>query len=120
MALVRQKTLIALGLVLTLGVLLMAAPRSAHAYSWGGSLSAHQWKSSGYVEPSQTYLYGKVESGGGSSKEICVGPVRNGSEFPYGWACAAGVVGWEFAAISAAEAVYDDTAGSMTFGAYSA
>lgn len=113
-----RKCLIAVAAMAVLGAALVAP--SAGAYSWGGNIPGNSWQSSGWVESGQTYIYAKINSGGGANKGICVGPVQHGSggySFPYGWDCGSVAISWSFSPITAAGGVDNDNAGEFNYGA---
>ena len=113
----QRKVVLASLLALTMLTILLVAPRAASAYNWGGTLNGHEWGSSGLVE-ANTFMYGKHEEG--PSTGLCVGPVQHsesGYSFPYGWDCGSGTVIWEYSAIWAAGAVYNNSALWLRYGA---
>lgn len=116
----QRKPLLLTMLALVMLAIVLAAPHAASATTWGGTLNGHEWGSSGVVE-SLTFIDGEHEEG--ESNELCVGPVTHdsgGYHFPYGWYCGTGhQVEWEFSSISAAGAVYDDSALWLRYGAFS-
>lgn len=111
-----RHSVVRLGILATVLVAAIAATAgSAAAFDeFSGSLAGKTWKSDNFVEPAMRFIIAGTPSG----LAICVAP-NQGSSFPYGWACHAGEVSWEFTPLSAAAAVDNPNSKSFTYSGFS-
>src|ERR1700722_17992272 len=116
----KQHLLVATGAFLLMLAVMSMTAAAAHANyeeRWGATtLPPGDWTTNGVVGP----IYDQL-AGNGGAQSICVGPVvksGSGYTFPKGLACAKNIVSWEYGEISAAGAVYNDSATTFAFNAY--